>query len=60
MSNKTGKEIFVKGLSLSEVEGIRKEKKLSNKLKNDKPDLPYRAKKSPHKKKQKLVAWNKL
>ena len=52
MSNKTGKEIFVKGLSLSEVEGIRKEKKLSNKLKNDKPDLPYRAKKSPYKKKK--------
>ena len=50
MSNKTGKEIFVKGLALSEVENMRKEKELSNKLKNDKPDLPYRAKKSPYKK----------
>ena len=58
MSNKTGKEIFVKGLSLSEVEGIRKEKKLSNKLKNDKLDLPYRTKKSSYKKKQKTsLAW---
>ena len=53
MSNKTGKETFVKGLTLFEVERMRKEKELSNKLKNDKPDLPYRAKKSPHKKKQK-------
>ena len=58
MSNKTGKEIFVKGLSLSEVENMKKEKELSNKLKNDKPDLPYRTKKSPHKKKQKTsLAW---
>ena len=55
MSNKTGKEIFVKGLSLSEVENMKKEKKLSKQLKllkdnNDKPDLPYRVKKSPYKK----------
>ena len=52
MSNKTGKETFVMGLTLSEVERMRKEKELSNKLKNDKPDLPYRAKKSPYKKKK--------
>ena len=52
MSNKTGKEIFVKGLALSEVERIRKKSKLSNKLKNDKLDLPYRTKKSPYKKKK--------
>ena len=55
MSNKTGKEIFVKGVALSEVEGMRKEKELSKQLKllkdnNDKPALPYRAKKSPYKK----------
>ena len=52
MSNKTGKKIFVKGLALSEVENMRKEKELSNKLKNDKLDLPYRTKKSPYKKKK--------
>ena len=58
MSNKTGKEIFVKGLSLSEVENMKKEKKLSKQLKNDKPDLPYRTKKSSYKKKQKTsLAW---
>ena len=59
MSNKTGKETFVKGLALSEVEGMRKEKELSKQLKllkdnNDKPDLPYRVKKSPYKKKKKI------
>ena len=52
MSNKIGKETFVRGLTLSEVERIKKEKKLSNKLKNDKPDLPYRAKKFSYKKKK--------
>ena len=52
MSNKIGKETFVRGLTLSEVARIRKEKKLSNKLKNDKPDPPYRTKKSPYKKKK--------
>jgi hypothetical protein len=52
MSNKTGKETFVKGLTLFEVERMRKEKELSNKLKNDKPDLPYRTKKFPYKKKK--------
>ena len=52
MSNKTGKGTFVKGLALSEVEGMKKEKKLSKQLKNDKPDLPYRTKKSPYKKKK--------
>ena len=58
MSNKTGKETFVKGLTLSEVERIRKEKELSKQLKNDKPDLPYRTKKSSYKKKQKTPsAW---
>ena len=55
MSNKTGKGTFVKGLALSEVENMKKEKKLSKQLKllkdnNDKPDLPYRVKKSPYKK----------
>ena len=58
MSNKTGKKIFVKGLALSEAEDMRKEKKLSKRLKNDKPDLPYRTKKSSYKKKQKTsLAW---
>ena len=58
MSNKTGKGTFVKGLALSEVEGMKKEKKLSKQLKNDKPDLPYRAKKSSYKKKQKTsLSW---
>ena len=52
MSNKTGKGTFVVGLTLSEVERMRKDKELSNKLKNDKPDLPYRTKKSPYKKKK--------
>ena len=57
MSNKTGKGTFVKGLALSEVEGMRKEKKLSKQLKllkdnNDKPDWPYRTKKFPYKKKK--------
>ena len=58
MSNKTGKGTFVKGLALSEVEGIKKEKKLSKQLKNDKLDLPYRTKKSSYKKKQKTsLSW---
>jgi len=58
MSNKTGKETFVKGLTLFEVERMKKEKKLSKQLKNDKPDLPYRAKKSPYKKKHKTpLSW---
>ena len=50
MSNKTDKET---------VEGMRKEKELSKQLKllkdnNDKPDLPYRVKKSPYKKMKKI------
>ena len=57
MNNKTGKEIFVKGLTLFEAERMRKEKKLSKQLKllkdnNDKPDWPYRTKKFPYKKKK--------
>jgi len=52
MNNKTGKGTFVRGLTLAEAESIKKEKKLSNQKDTDKPDLPYRTKKPPYKKKK--------